>query len=173
MASEKRGPMVKSRVQHAIRSVHRCFFRRSLPEKLGLYLHSTAGHQRQLGELLGFLREQGYVFSGPGEFLRASGKVAFLSFDDNYRSWMQSLPVLDRHRARATFYVNSWPFRDRIGTAEMHAYLNRIRAADEDHAQHRRTRGDRRRRPCDRRSYAHPSDPVGAAHGGRHGERSA
>lgn len=122
---------MKLGIQRAIRSLHRQVFRRRLPERLGIYLHSIAGRERQLDEMLGFLRDQGYAFATPNEFLRAPGRAAFLSFDDNCRSWLRSLPVLERHGVRATFYVNSWPFRDRVGQAEMRSYLAWIRAEDE------------------------------------------
>ena len=128
--SEEGVARMKSQLQHLIRSVHVALLRRPLPEKMSLYLHSTKGYEHRLDELLGFLRDHGYVFYGPDEFLRVSGKAAFLSFDDNYRSWMEALPVLDRYRARAMFYVNSQPFRDRVGASEMQAYLSRIRAAE-------------------------------------------
>lgn len=122
---------VKYRAQQTIRSAHRLLFRRPLPEKLSLYLHATAGREQALDELLGRLGEWGYTFCGPGEFLEASGRIAFLSFDDNYRSWLGALRVLDRHSARATFYVNSWPFRDRVGGADMRRYLERVVAGEE------------------------------------------
>ena len=122
---------MKYRIQQAIRSAHRHLLQRSLPEKLSLYLHSTAGREQRLDELLGFLGECGYAFAGPREFLQAPGMVAFLSFDDNYRSWLRALPVLGKHRAQATFYVNSWPFRDRVGAADVRRYLDRIVASEE------------------------------------------
>lgn len=122
---------MKSGLQHLVRSAHVALLRRPIAEKLSLYLHSTAGYEHRLDELLGFLRDRGYAFYGSAEFLRASGKAVFLSFDDNYRSWMAALPVLERHQARAVFYVNSWPFRDRVGDGEMRAYLGRIRATEE------------------------------------------
>ena len=118
------------RFQRSVRGVHRTFARRSLPRKLGLCLHATAGCEQQLDELLSFLKEQGYAFTGPGEFLATAGNTCFLSFDDNYRSWLRTLPIFERHRVRATFYVNSWPFRDRISATEVRRYLENMRLTD-------------------------------------------
>jgi peptidoglycan/xylan/chitin deacetylase (PgdA/CDA1 family) len=114
------------RIQQSVRAVHRAFARRSLPGKLSLYLHSTAGCEQQLDELLYFLNERGYAFTGPGEFLTAIGNTCFLSFDDNYRSWLRTLPIFEKYRARATFYVNSWPFRDRVGATDVRRYLKNL-----------------------------------------------
>ena len=114
------------RIQQSVRAVHRTFVRRSLPSKLSLYLHSTAGFEQQLDELLYFLTDRGYAFTGPGEFLTAAGNTCFLSFDDNYRSWLRTLPIFERYQVRATFYVNSWPFRDRVSATEVRRYLETL-----------------------------------------------
>ena len=90
---------------------------------MSLYFHSTAGCNQQLHELLCFLGERGYAFAGPGEFLTAVGNACFLSFDDNYRSWLQTLPIFERHQVHATFYVNSWPFRDRVSATDVRHYI--------------------------------------------------
>jgi peptidoglycan/xylan/chitin deacetylase (PgdA/CDA1 family) len=121
-----RAAISQSRAQRATRAFHKRFFRRPLPRKLGLYLHSPAGHIDRLEELLCFLREGGYAFTGPDAFAAATGPTVFLSFDDNYRSWLEALGLLEKFQARATFYVNSWPFRDRVNPAEVRAYLKRL-----------------------------------------------
>jgi peptidoglycan/xylan/chitin deacetylase (PgdA/CDA1 family) len=91
---------------------------------LSLYLHSTAGCEHKLDQLLCFLRERHYAFTGPGEFLEIVGKkTCFLSFDDNYHSWLRTLPIFERHQVHATFYVNSWPFRDRAGEIDVRNYI--------------------------------------------------
>ena len=115
--------VLQKHIQQSIRAVHRTCFRRSLPSKLSFYLHSTAGYEEQLDELLYFLGERGYAFAGPGEFLSAAGNTCFLSFDDNYGSWLRTLPVFQRYQVRATFYVNSWPFRDRVSKTDVRLYI--------------------------------------------------
>jgi peptidoglycan/xylan/chitin deacetylase (PgdA/CDA1 family) len=57
----------------------------------------------------------------------AAGNVCFLSFDDNYRSWLPALPILERYQALATFYVNTRPFRDRVSAAEVRSYIKNLR----------------------------------------------
>jgi peptidoglycan/xylan/chitin deacetylase (PgdA/CDA1 family) len=52
--------------------------------------------------------------------------VVFLSFDDNYRSWLDTLRPFEKYQVRATFYVNSWPFRDRVSAAEVRSYLKNL-----------------------------------------------
>jgi hypothetical protein len=117
--------MAQKSIQKAVRAAHRIFFRRPLPSKLSLYLHSTADCEQELGDLLRFLKERGYVFTGPGEFLTSVGNACFLSFDDNYRSWLRTLPIFERHQIRATFYVNTWPFRDRVCETDVRHYIEK------------------------------------------------
>jgi peptidoglycan/xylan/chitin deacetylase (PgdA/CDA1 family) len=121
--STEKVSMLRKHIQRSVRAVHRSFFRRPLPKKLGLYLHSTAGCEKQLDELLCFLRERGYVFTGPDEFLTSGGNSCFLSFDDNYRSWLGTLRIFERYQASATFYVNTWPFRNQVSEADVRHYI--------------------------------------------------
>jgi peptidoglycan/xylan/chitin deacetylase (PgdA/CDA1 family) len=118
-------------VQRSVRAVHRSLAQRAMPNKLSIYIHSTAGYEQALEEFLGFFTDKGYEFKGPSEFLTAEGNTCFLSFDDNFRSWLRTLPILEEYGVRATFYVNSWPFRDRIGEMDVRDYLGRIGAEHE------------------------------------------
>jgi peptidoglycan/xylan/chitin deacetylase (PgdA/CDA1 family) len=122
---------VRRGIQQTVRVAHRLCFRRSLPRRVSVAAHSTAGQQERLEELLCFFSERGYSFKSPDEFLTAEGKVCFLSFDDNFRSWLPVLRLLEKYRACATFYVNSWPFRDRISETDMRSYLGRVGAEGE------------------------------------------
>jgi peptidoglycan/xylan/chitin deacetylase (PgdA/CDA1 family) len=121
--------------QKTIRAVHRALLRRPLPQKLSLYLHSTGGYERQLDELLQFFKAKGYQFKNPSEFMVSTGETLLLSLDDNYSSWLQLLPIFERHKVRATFFVNSWPFRDRVSASEVHGYLQRLGLRDAELAQ--------------------------------------
>ena len=73
------------------------------------------------------LRATGYRLTGdPGDYLTATDKVAWLSFDDNFKSWHSSLGTLEELGIKATFYVNSLPFRGVAGRSETTAYFDRI-----------------------------------------------
>ncbi len=115
---------MKRAIQNAIRRFHLTFFRRGLPDKLGLYFHDLEPqHHAAFEELIGWVRNQGYLLHDLTSYLSAQGKAAFVSFDDNYRSWFQSLPLLARLQVPCTFYVNSGPLRDRCSAAEQAAYF--------------------------------------------------
>jgi peptidoglycan/xylan/chitin deacetylase (PgdA/CDA1 family) len=119
------------RLRAAIGAFHRAFLRRPLPDKLALYLHSLNGHTSTVEQFMGRFSDLGYHFVGPDEFLSRSGRMIMLSFDDNYRSWYTSLTMFERLGAKATFYVNTLPFRDRASDADLSWFFSRISAAPE------------------------------------------
>lgn len=122
--------MLQQRIQRLTRAVHRAVLRRPLPSKLGIRIEYYDNNEQRLDELLSFLKERGYAFTGPGDFLTAAGNACFLSFEDNFRSWLHTLPIFERHNVSATFYCDSWPFRDRVSATEVRRYLKRMSLSD-------------------------------------------
>ncbi|NJO54128.1 MAG: polysaccharide deacetylase family protein [Bacteroidales bacterium] len=122
---------MKEIVQTAIRAAHLTLLRKSVPDKICLYDHSLRGRTNTLDELLSRFGDMGYSFVGSDEYFTGTGKLVLLSFDDNYKSWYDCLPLLERRGAKATFYVNSFPFRDRVGAEDLKWFFGRISAAVE------------------------------------------
>ncbi|MEM9998902.1 MAG: polysaccharide deacetylase family protein [Bacteroidota bacterium] len=121
---------MKSLVQTLIRSAHTVFADRGLPDRLALYFHSIEPHEYDAFErAITWARGEGYHFvDGPLAFLDAAEgeRVAWVSFDDNYRAWHRALSLLDRLGIVATFYTNTGVFRDRASAADLDAYFDRI-----------------------------------------------
>lgn len=125
---------LKALAQSAIATVHRAAARKALPSRLAIYFHELEAAQREaFRAAIGALRELGYATVGPDAYLAPDdgGKRLFVSFDDNYRSWHESRRLLDETGVRATFYVNTLPFRDRCRADEIAAYFDRIRFTGE------------------------------------------
>ncbi|MGH7461049.1 MAG: polysaccharide deacetylase family protein [Longimicrobiales bacterium] len=121
-----RSPMLKRQLQSAVRLSH-LPFRRALPERLAIYLHDLPPQLWPEAEtLFRFLRAAGYRFVGPDELCEGRTPLAFLSFDDNFRSWYKSIELLNRYEIRAVFYVNTLPFDDACSPADRAAYAYRI-----------------------------------------------
>jgi peptidoglycan/xylan/chitin deacetylase (PgdA/CDA1 family) len=99
-----------------------------MPSRLGLYFHSLEPVDREpFAAVIEFARSEGYTFFGsPGDYLAADGPAAFISFDDNYRSWYESLGFLRELRLPVTFYVNTAPLRSIATAAVTDAYFDRI-----------------------------------------------
>lgn len=121
---------MKSLIQAAIRTAHATFADRGLPDRLALYFHSLEPHEYDAFErAINWVEGEAYDFvEGPTAFLEArqGERVAWVSFDDNYRAWHRALPLLDRLGITATFYTNTGVFRDRATAAELDTYFDRL-----------------------------------------------
>lgn len=98
------------------------------PPRLGVYLHALEPEDwDDFRELCHELRRSGYRFVGsPEEYLAAQDKCAWLSFDDNYRSWFESKGLLEELDLKATFFINTVPLRDVADDSTIEAYYDRI-----------------------------------------------
>lgn len=118
---------MKKTVQALIRKTHLKLFKKSLPDKIGIYLHSVEKpDHNKIIEMVSVIRDLGYKFSNIEEFISSNEKTAYLSFDDNYRSWYFLLKLFEDLRIHATFYTNSLPFRDISSHGEILDYYKRI-----------------------------------------------
>ena len=119
---------MKDAIQSMIRRGHVALALRPLPRKIALYFHSLeSADWEPLVALVRYLRLEGYEFYGsPSDYLAADGVAAFISFDDNYRSWYESLSLLSDLQLHVTFYVNTMPLRGIATATETETYFDRI-----------------------------------------------
>jgi len=119
---------MKHRLQRIIRWAHIARAPVELPRSLGLYFHALERpDHRAFTDVIGRLRSAGYRLTGdPADHLAAKDKVAWISFDDNYRSWHSSLKLLEQLEVKATFYVNTWPLRGIAGPTDSIAFFDRV-----------------------------------------------
>ena len=118
---------VMARAQKVIRRLHIEWLSKPRPVRLAIYMHEVEGRMwPAFREMIEQFQGAGYRFVGPNEFLEGQGRRAFLSFDDNYRSFWTVLPLLEELGVVATFYVNTCVFRDRASEAEINAYFDRL-----------------------------------------------
>ncbi len=121
---------MKRLIQSTIRSAHLWFAPPRPPDRIAIYFHELEGTDREaFAKALGRLRGDGYAFVGPAECVAPADdrqRVAFVSFDDNFRSWHDALPLFDELDLRATFYINTRPIRDTASRDEIEAYYRRV-----------------------------------------------
>jgi peptidoglycan/xylan/chitin deacetylase (PgdA/CDA1 family) len=120
-------------VQRAVRAAH-LLVPRDLPDRLGIYFHDLQpADWFRFSAAAAHLGELGYAFGGPHQLHQADGKkVCWISFDDNYRSWHESLGTLAAIGVTATFFVSTAPIRDRSSEAERIDYARRIGRSPSD-----------------------------------------
>lgn len=121
---------IKALIQKTIRYSHIQLSQQFLPHNIALYFHTLeTNQQNRFKELVNFFKDQGYqFFASPNLFLTTTEvtKKIFISFDDNYRAWFESLTLFDQLNLKATFYVNSYPFRDECTDQEVKSFFNSI-----------------------------------------------
>jgi len=123
---------VKGVLQNSITSFHRAFLSGELPQKIAIYFHSVEpGDFSAFEEAIAYFGEQGYKFCSPIDFCAEPRKAIFLSFDDNYHSWLPAAGLLEQRGVRATFYVNTCVMAPGSSRAETAAYYDRLRHAGE------------------------------------------
>jgi len=122
---------MKRAVQLLIRRIHVAIAKRTIPERIGIYFHALESqHWDCFGACITTLRQLGYEFVSPDELVRGGSRLsAFVSFDDNYHSWYEALPLLDSLKCQATFYVNTLPTLNGSNTEVINHYYDRVRHA--------------------------------------------
>jgi len=119
---------MKQALRDQLRRFHLSFLRRPLPAQVAIYLHKvTPAEHSSLRDCLSYFQELGYSFVGPGD-LSAGGtdKRVLITFDDNFRSWLDMLPVLDEFAITAGFYINTLPIRDRASPEQLEFYGDQV-----------------------------------------------
>ncbi len=113
-----------------VRTAHDILAKQPLPDRLGVYFHALEKEDwPAFRQAISTLRGEGYTFVSVNDYIRPAtnpGRRAFISFDDNYKSWYEALPLLDELDVRATFYTNTLPFRDTASGDEISDYFDRI-----------------------------------------------
>jgi peptidoglycan/xylan/chitin deacetylase (PgdA/CDA1 family) len=120
---------LKRNLLNGITRVNRRLFASELPPRVAFYFHCLNDHELSpFAEFLAWLRASSFQFCSLNAYLAADGpeKRAFISFDDNYVSWHEQLPLFARHGLACTFYTNTAPLRDRSTTLDQQTYFDRI-----------------------------------------------
>ena len=119
--------LLKTYAQQGIRTFHRAFCSRQLPAKIGIYFHSIEENEYPaFQEAMRYFSDAGYRFAEPDSFLTRDDKCVYVSFDDNYRTWYDALPLLTSLNVTATFFTNTCCFRDTASPSAIDDYYDRL-----------------------------------------------
>ena len=99
-----------------------------MPLRFGIYFHELEEHQHEaFRACIQTLRELGYQATKLSDFLNEStDKQFWISFDDNYASWHQAIPLFDELDIKATFFTNTAPLADCASDNTIRKYYDRI-----------------------------------------------
>jgi len=119
---------IKGAVQSAIRRAHHLLRQGPLESRLALYFHHLdTDHWGEFRQCMEYFKQRSYrSVDAPGFVAaRPDDRCLFVSFDDNFHSWHEALPMLGSLNITATFYVNTLPFANEPRGAEL--YMRRLR----------------------------------------------
>jgi len=120
---------MKRSIQQLNRTLHKSFLTRPVADAVAIYFHSI---ERRTWEsfrtCIRHWMDLGYRVVDPIEFVEAADgeKRLFVSFDDHYRSWHSALGLLEELSLKATFFVNTLPFRGLAEPETISEYFDRI-----------------------------------------------
>ncbi|MGH1418878.1 MAG: polysaccharide deacetylase family protein [Hyphomicrobiaceae bacterium] len=120
----------KTAIFSLVYGLHKRFATKPLPERLGVYFHSLEKHEwPAFRDCVATLRFHGYEIVSIDDFIRPEKphrKQAFISFDDNYKSWHEALGLFRELDVKLTFYVNTLPLIETTSRQEISTYFDRI-----------------------------------------------
>lgn len=120
---------LKHAVAFCVRRAHETMLSKPLPRKIAIYFHELEHASfSAFRDALAYFRDNGYVFTDANEFIgdKSAQKLLYVSFDDNFASWHEALPMMAECGLKATFYVNTLPFRDTCDSASVAQFFKRI-----------------------------------------------
>jgi len=124
--------MIRKLLLQVIRDFHILLLKKPLPARIALYFHEIKHDElEKLEEIITFYINNGYNFVGPKEFIDSKKKVIFISFDDNYLSWIKVAELLAKKNIYATYFINTGPLRNIATISEINNYANRIKYTSE------------------------------------------
>jgi len=119
---------------NALRQLHLIFRKRELPDRVAIYFHELPeNYHQKFFQGVKALLDMGYETVDAQTYVGGSGpkKKLFISFDDNFEDWYQSLDMMDELGITSTFYVNSGVFRDRSSQVERVEFMRTIKQPED------------------------------------------
>ena len=105
---------IKKILQKTLRFINVFLFKKELPSKISIYFHDlTQKEIDDLESIFMFFKKRDYKFVNLYQLntkLESSEKLVAITFDDGFSSWSDSLPLFEKHNAKATFFINTIMF---------------------------------------------------------------
>lgn len=122
-------PQTRQMTFALIRGAHKRFSMKEMPDQVAVYFHALERADRaKFRDFIQYFRDLDYRIVTMSEYIRpaASGRMLFLSFDDNYGNWYEARDFFSELGVSATFYVNTLPFMDTCSEPDRLQYFDRI-----------------------------------------------
>lgn len=103
--------VIKQAIQSGIRTIHTKTFINKLPNKVAIYFHEIEKKDyNALLNIFQYFNMHDYRFVSIEKFqesLNDSNKLIALTFDDGFKSWIETIPLFKKYNGTGTFFLNS------------------------------------------------------------------
>ena len=103
--------VIKQTLQSGIRYINTKTFLNSLPNKISIYFHEI--EKKDFDALLNifqYFKMHGYEFVSIDKFQQSindGNKMIALTFDDGFKSWIDTIPLFKKYNGKGTFFLNT------------------------------------------------------------------
>ena len=103
--------MIKNKIQKIIRQINIFLNKKKFPNQIVIYFHDTQQIEIDaIQDIILFFKNIDYEFVTISEISKNLGtkkKLFTFTFDDGFKSWKNLIPIFDKHKVEATFFLNS------------------------------------------------------------------
>lgn len=103
--------MIKNKIQKIIRHINIFLNKKKFPNQIVVYFHDTQQIEIDaIQDIILFFKNIDYEFVTITEISKNLGtekKLFTFTFDDGFKSWKNLIPIFDKYKVEATFFLNS------------------------------------------------------------------
>tara|TARA_B100002051_G_C16744041_1_gene646273 strand:+ start:232 stop:1005 length:774 start_codon:yes stop_codon:yes gene_type:complete len=103
--------MIKNKIQKIIRHINIFLNKKKFPNQIVVYFHDTQQIEIDaIQDIILFFKNIDYEFVTISEISKNLGtekKLFTFTFDDGFKSWKNLIPIFDKYKVEATFFLNS------------------------------------------------------------------
>lgn len=103
--------MIKNKIQKILRYTNVFFNKKKFPNQIIIYFHDTQQIEIDaIQDIILYFKNINYEFvtvSKISKNLGTENKMFSITFDDGFKSWKNLIPLFEKHKVKATFYLNS------------------------------------------------------------------
>lgn len=121
--------MMKKIIFELVRYSHLQFAKKYIPNNIAILFHNIEEiNVPEFIEILHYFQDLGYKTTDPINYQEINDvKKLVISFDDNFKNWLNISEILFKNNCQAVFYINTLPLNDKSSELIRNDYFDRIK----------------------------------------------